>query len=129
MNQRNSHLTSMILGGILGLGMTGITHAEPIDHFKGKPAKTIEQALENFAEYNQRLDAMLSGGELNATSLATIHEYTYTLENALEKIQAELELVADTLEEVHRASETNETQTVLTKSREYLSASRQAIRH
>ncbi|SCZ65547.1 DUF6746 family protein [Thiohalomonas denitrificans] len=129
MKQRQFYWIPILLWGLLGLGTSGIAYAEPIDHFKGEPANSLEQALENLAEYNQKLEATLSERELNATSLGNIHQYTYTLENALGKIHEELRQLADTLEEVHIASETNDTETVLTKSREYLSVSRQAIRH
>ncbi|EWH01384.1 DUF6746 family protein [Halomonas sp. BC04] len=73
------------------------------DHFKGEPAETLADAVANFSEYNQQLAALLAQDELSITDLGTIHELTYTLENALEKIDEEVETMAVTLEEVHLA--------------------------
>lgn len=97
-----------------------------IDHFKGEPAATIEQALQNIAEYNQRLSTVLAS-ELTPTKMAEIHQLTYTLENALERLREDLAELADTLEEVHVASETMD-YTVVKKAGElYLQTSQQLI--
>ena len=50
------------------------------------------------------------------------------MENALEKINAELTALTDTLEEVHVASEIADRDTVLTKGREYVSTARKVIK-
>lgn len=75
------------------------------DHYQGKPAETLEQAMANFAEYNQKLADILGKKELQAADMHKVHELTYTLENALEKIRDELEELAETLEDIHVASE------------------------
>lgn len=59
--------------------------------------------------------------------MSTVHELTYTLENALEKITTEFTALAETLEAIHVASETADSATVMTRGREYLSVSRQVI--
>lgn len=79
---------------------------ERIDHYKGEPSPTLAVAMKNFVEYNQRLQAVLAKGELTVEDMVLIHELTYTLENALERIREDLEELAETLEEVHVASET-----------------------
>lgn len=118
-------LLGVILSAWVALGL--VAHAERPDHFKGLPADTLEDAVKNFSEYNQKLATVLDKSELSAADLATIHELTYTLENALEKIGAELTALAETLEEVHVASETADSKTVLSKGREYLSTARKVI--
>lgn len=102
-------------------------HRERVDHYEGLPAETLEDAVKNFSEYNRKLAAVLDKGELTAEDLDTIHQLTYTLENALEKINEEFSALADTLEEVHVASETTDYETVKTKGQKYLSVSRQLI--
>ncbi|MEY6433515.1 DUF6746 family protein [Thioalkalicoccus limnaeus] len=97
---------------------------ERIEHFEGLPSETLEQALQNLSEYNRRLAAALDQGELTAADLAKIHELTYTLENALERIHADVGALAETLEEVHLASEADDRDTVITKGRAYLSTAR-----
>ena len=101
--------------------------AEGVEHFKGLPAETLEAAVKNFSEYNKKLEAVLDKGTLTAADLATVHELTYTLGNALEKINAEFTALAETLEAVHVASESADSAAVMTRGREYLSVSRQVI--
>jgi hypothetical protein len=74
-------------------------------HFAGEPAESLEQALANFAEYNARIAAILEQDELDPTDLGRIHELTYTLENALERIDEEYDRLEEQLEELHLASE------------------------
>ncbi|WP_205341369.1 DUF6746 family protein [Denitrificimonas caeni] len=78
---------------------------ESTAHFKGLAAPDLQTAVANFSEYNKRLEDVLSG-ELTDMDLVKVHELTYTLENALEKINVDLEELANTLEKVHVASET-----------------------
>ena len=93
----------------LGLGVAMFAAAlvqadERPDHYKGKQSNTLEQAVANFSEYNQRLNVLLAS-ELTPLAMVEIHELTYTLEVALEKIHSETAKLKDTLEEVHVASE------------------------
>ncbi|WP_238375833.1 DUF6746 family protein [Ectothiorhodospira magna] len=110
-----------------GLGLTsGHVMADRVQHFKGLPSETLEQAVENFSEYNARLEAVLAT-ELTPEKVAQIHELTYTLEVALEKITEELKALAETLEELHVASEENDLDQVKIKGEAYLSAARKVI--
>lgn len=98
-----------------------------VDHFKGVPADTLDEALANLSEYNAQLEAILSSPELGPMELHNVHQLTYTLENALERLILELNELADTLEEVHVASERADPATVLDKGNEYLEISRRVI--
>ena len=80
-------------------------HGDRPDHYEGKPSESLEQALANFAETNARIAEILAQDELTVTDLATIHELTYTLENALERMDEEYDLMQAQLEELHLASE------------------------
>lgn len=73
-------------------------------HFKGVASPDLQTAVAHLAEYNNRLEELLKG-ELTAADMMQVHELTYTLEQALERIDDELDDLADTLEEVHLASE------------------------
>ncbi|MBK1672862.1 hypothetical protein CKO35_06000 [Ectothiorhodospira shaposhnikovii] len=111
-----------------GLGLaSGSVMADRVEHFKGTPSETLEQAVKNFSEYNAKLEAVLAG-ELTFEKVAEVHELTYTLEVALEKINDELEELAETLEELHVASEENDFALVKAKGEEYLSVSRKVIK-
>lgn len=104
-----------------------VSAAEDGGHFKGKPAETLTQAAANFSEYNHKLQAILDG-EVSDSDLAEVHILTYTLENALKKINADMDALADTLEAVHKASEKLDRAAVIERGREYLSVSRQIVK-
>lgn len=92
-------------------------------HFKGEPAKTLEQAVANLSMYNQRLETALAG-ELSPEAMNEVHQLTYTLENALGKLDHELADIAERLEKVHKASERADPETVKRQGRVYLEKSR-----
>lgn len=106
----------------------GVAQAEErYDHFKGLPAESLETAVQNFSEYNSRLATIVAKDALTASDLATIHELTYTVENALEKINHELVGLAEQLEEVHLASEAADAASTVEKGRAYLDTARTVI--
>lgn len=86
------------------LASAALAHEERVGHFKGKESNTLAEAVANFNETNKQLEALLAG-EVTNNDIAAVHEATYTLEKALEKIHSELGTLAETLEEVHLASE------------------------
>ncbi|TVR14083.1 MAG: hypothetical protein EA401_05285 [Planctomycetota bacterium] len=86
------------------------THPEPerIEHFKGLDAPDWATAVAHLVEYNQQLRAVVAQESLTHEDMDTVHQLTYTLENAVERIQQDLVVLADALEEVHQASETDD---------------------
>ena len=113
--------TQLVAGALLALSLSGAAFAdERPDHFKGEPSDTLEQAMANLADYNGRLEAILAKDELGPEDTARIHELTYTLENALARIESAVEALEETLEEVHVASERYEVETIRTQGRKYL---------
>ncbi len=110
-----------------GFAMPAMADERP-DHFEGKQAETLEQALANFSEYNAKLDALLAQETLSATDLGRIHELTYTLENALAKINAEFSELAENLEEIHMASEAADAETVKSRGRIYLNTATKVVK-
>jgi len=95
-----------------------------IDHFDGEPAETLDEALANFTEYNRRLAAMLESESLDAGDLQQIHRLSYTLENALERIDVEIDALAATLEALHLASEQADFDATERSGRQYLETAR-----
>ncbi len=89
-----------------------------LDHYQGKPADTLEQAVANFVEGNRELRQLLEG-EVSNADLARVHELSYTLENALGKMNEEMKVLAVLLEQVHLASETAKAETVQGSGRAY----------
>ncbi|MBW6392795.1 MULTISPECIES: DUF6746 family protein [Halomonadaceae] len=101
--------------------------SSPTEHFEGEPSETLSQAVANFSETNQQLAELLAQEELSMEDLGTIHELSYTLENALQKIDAEVETMAVNLEEVHLGSETGEFERVQNHGSDYLEAAQTLV--
>lgn len=106
----------------------GLASERVVDHYQGKPAASLPEAVANFSEYNAKLEAILAQGSLSAADLHSIHELTYTLENALKRINQDFAALGETLEQVHMASETADNVTVQQQGQAYLQAARQVIR-
>lgn len=114
---------------VAALAFSQPTLADPRpNHFEGKPAETLEQAVANFSQYNDELAAILTEDTLDAKALHEVHQLTYTLENALEKINAEFTTLAETLEAVHVASETADEKTVKSQGKQYLETAKKIVK-
>ncbi|MGR4066547.1 DUF6746 family protein [Billgrantia sp. C5P2] len=122
-------MKKLLLSALLsGLMVAATAHAStPTEHFKGEPAETLSQAVANFSETNQQLAELLAQDELSLEDLGAIHELTYTLENALEKINEEAEAMAVNLEEVHLGSETGDFERVQSHGADYLEAAQTLV--
>ncbi len=99
-------MKNLLKGAVFAVSLAvagGAVAEDRPSHFKGQAAPDLNTAVANFSEYNNRLEKILAG-ELTDADLATVHELTYTLENALEKINIDLEELAEILEKVHIAS-------------------------
>ncbi len=119
----------LVAAVLVALSLSMSAHAEQRpDHFQGKPAETLNAALANFSEYNEQLSALLAKRHLETADMAKVHELTYTLENALHKIRSEFDGLAETLEEVHVASERLDAGTVKARGRRYLEMASQIVR-
>lgn len=113
---------------LLGLAIGGVANADDrAEHFEGLPAETLEDAVQNLSEYNDRLQAILDRDDLSSQDLAEVHELSYTLENALHKISTEFDDLAVTLEDVHLASESADAETVREQGRAYLETARKVV--
>ena len=105
------------------MSSTLATANERPDHFKGQEAKTLAEAVRLLSENNKKLALLVAKEQLSAEELFEVHQLTYTLENALQKIQAEMTDIATVLEEVHLASEKNDSATVKKNAQIYLDKS------
>ncbi|MFO7530727.1 MAG: DUF6746 family protein [Marinobacter sp.] len=113
-----------IVGAVLTFSLP--VFAGEYDHYKGEPGETLEQAVANFSEYNNKLDRVLAG-EPTPEAMHEIHQLTYTLENALGKLNRELDELVERLELVHEASERADPETVKREGAIYLEQSRKVI--
>ena len=65
----------------LSFGVATMAKAETVEHFEGKNAESLEEAVTNFKLYNQRLESLLKKDSMSADDVTKVHELTYTLEN------------------------------------------------
>lgn len=124
MNRVSMHLCSFLLA--TGFSAGAIAQERP-DHFRGKDSATLAEAVANFSEYNKQLASLVAKSDLAPADMVKVHELTYTLENALEKLRQELEQLAGTLEEVHVASEKLDAAVIKSRGRVYLETARKVI--
>ena len=114
---------------VVFLGYSAFAAAEEKSgHFKGKPSETLEEALNNFSQYNHKLSEILNQKTLSPVDMQHVHELTYTLENALEKINASMIELAALLEAVHVGSESGDMTATQTEGVRYLDMARQIIK-
>lgn len=119
--------TFAAIGAFVSAMSAPLSADERPDHYEGKPAETLQQAVSHFSDYNAKLEAILAKDPLSARDLNDIHQLTYTLENALETINREFTALANVLEEVHVASETAGYDRVKEKGQAYLETARQLV--
>lgn len=94
--------------------------AQEVAHYDPVPSETLTEALENLATYNGRVEEVLAREELGASDMEEIHQYTYTLEQAMARIASAMEETAVVLEEVHLASEGDDVADLREKADAYL---------
>lgn len=119
-------LTSLVVGS-LSFSAIASDDKRP-DHFKGQASETLEQALINLTDYNAKLAAILAKAELAPADMAEIHQLTYTLEVALQKLDDEVDTLKDVLEEVHKGSEMMQFDRVRDNGQRYLTSSQKILK-
>ena len=97
--------------------------AQEVDHFEGIPSPTLEAALANLAEFNAELEVLIGQESLSPEDHHQIHELTYTLENAMKRLNEEQSRLSELLEEVHLASERADSETVKARGSAFLEGS------
>lgn len=112
-------MTVTLSAALLSSGTVWATDSRPA-HFKGVESADLTSAMINLTEYNQRLATLLENNTLTPEDLVAVHQLTYTLENALERISKDVDDLTETLERVHVASETMQPETVQTEGAKYL---------
>ena len=119
---------ALVITGLLFGCSFAVLAKEEAGHFEGKPSETLEAALSNFSEYNNKLSEILNKEELSPLDMQNIHELTYTLENALKKINEDMIALADLLEVVHVNSESGDAMSTQSEGLRYVDIARQIIK-
>jgi hypothetical protein len=97
------------------------------EHFKGLVPKNIEEAVNNFSEYNARLAKIIEQKKLSPEDMHTVHQLTYTIENSLIMLSTQLGSLSESLEAVHIASEHADPKTVLEQGKSYIDTAKKII--
>ena len=77
---------------------------QQVQHYKAEPAPNLKAAVENLREYNRKLEQHLDQ-DMTVENMEKIHQLSYTLENALKRMDKDLANIASVLEGMHLASE------------------------
>lgn len=109
----------VVLSGVLVFSAGAQASDDRADHFKAEAVESLEQAINVFRDNNAKLAEVLAG-EVNDQAIGEIHILTYTLENALQRINHDAAELAETLEELHLSSEKYKTEDVKRFGAEYL---------
>ncbi|MET4102489.1 DNA repair ATPase RecN [Roseovarius sp. MBR-78] len=116
-------LTTLAATIALGLAPLPAFAAEEISHYAAEPSQTLAEALATLADYDARVETVLARDMLGVQDMDEIHEYTYTMENAVARIATEVEEIAAALEEVHQSSEGDDPDALRAAAKAYLALS------
>lgn len=115
---------------LVALLALGVAHAEeePVDdrlveqleEAQGQPIESLQQAVDALELRNDLLDVLLRKDQLTERDLAIIQQLTETIENALAKVDEELDVMRDHVQEVHAGAEGQEQERIREHGREYL---------
>lgn len=119
--------TSVLLTASLLLSTAAFAD-DKLDHFKGEPSRTLAEAMNNFSEYNRKLAELIAKDNLAPQDMHDVHVLTYTLENALQKIDDSVDELEELLEEVHKGSEHADPDKVKRQGKAYLKLSEELKR-
>ena len=115
----------VILAAIcLSVGAGSVLAEKRPEHYEGKSAASLEEALANLGEANRAIAGLLQDGAAEPAELAELHRITYTAENALEKVSEELIRLQALLETLHLSSEAFDEPAVLRAGPRYLENSK-----
>lgn len=89
-------------------------------HFKGVPSDTLQQAVDNLKAYAPKLAEILNKDTITPADMGEIHQLTYTLENAVIRLDEHIDHMEESLEDVHQASEKAQYDTVKTQGNRFL---------
>ena len=112
--------TSFVIALLLTVATGAASADEKIQHFPALQAPDVGTAFCNLRAYNEKLKEVTKSDKMSAEELVKVHELTYTLENALARLNETVEEAAEDLEKVHKASEVLDQKTVKASGQTYL---------
>ncbi|MCE9662912.1 hypothetical protein LY622_05615 [Halomonas sp. M5N1S17] len=119
----------IILSLLVSLLTLGVAHAEEeqenelveqLEATQGQPMDTLQEAMDALELRNDLLGVLLDKEDLTDGDLAIIQQLTDTIENALAKIDEELDIMRDRVQEVREGADGQDQQRVRESGKEYL---------
>ncbi|MGR2740753.1 DUF6746 family protein [Billgrantia sp. Q4P2] len=119
------------LAALLAILLTlGLAHAEEealeedlveqLEEAQGQPIDTLQQAVDALQLRNDLLDVLMQKEELTDGDLAIIQQLTETIENALAKVEEEVGIMRERVQEVRAGAEKQGQEDIRESGREYL---------
>lgn len=108
----------------LVLIQTAAFAGEEIRHYPSLEAPNTQVALCNLTKFNEKLQAITTKKNITPADMVKVHELTYTLENAVIRLQKDLDKIAVNLEKVHKGSEQLNQKVVKGSGKDYLAATK-----
>jgi formiminotetrahydrofolate cyclodeaminase len=93
---------------------------EQLEQAQGQPIDTLKQAVDALELRNDLLEVLLSKNELTEGDMAIIQQLTETMENALTKIDEELGIMREHVQEVRSGADAREQERIHENGQEYL---------
>jgi hypothetical protein len=108
-------LAILCLAATLALPTFANAEAEKIEHYEGQEIASSQEAITILQKDSAKITELLDGSDINDTVFETIHEMSYTLENATDKLialeytaQPKLDALDEAVQAIHHASESHE---------------------
>jgi hypothetical protein len=118
-----------ILSLLIALLTLGIAHAEEeqetalveqLEEAEGQPMDTLQEAMDALELRNDLLGVLLEKEDMTDADLAIIQQLTDTIENALAKIDEELDIMRDQVQTVSESADGQDQQRVRESGKDYL---------
>ncbi|MCC5882258.1 MAG: hypothetical protein JJU25_06415 [Halomonas sp.] len=121
------YVTVTLLAALLTLGLAHAQEerqedelVEQLEQSQGQPIDTLKQAVDALELRNDLLEVLISKDELTEGDMAIIQQLTETIDNALVKIEEELGIMREQVQEVNEGAESQEQERIRESGQEYL---------
>lgn len=128
------HFLALLLASLFSFGIAHATDAElgvdeaelepelieQLEATEGQPIETLKQAVDALALNNDLLEVLLDKPEMTESDLAIIQRLTETIENALHKVDEELDIMIEQVLEVRAGADGQEHERIRDSGQDYL---------
>lgn len=120
-------ICATLLAGLLLVCAEALHGDDRIDHFQPLPSATLADAMNNLNSHTAELQQLLQQDRLQPADLHKIHQLSYTLEAAVNRLQVSSAVMAVDIVAMHEASETGDAAVTRERGQRYLEAVQQLL--